>query len=226
MRRGPAPPMGRRVAAGEVGLSGATLARLDTPERHMGDNQEAASQTLPPHAQLIQMGTGYWVSGVVYAAAKLGLADQLTTGPKSAAELAGVMTLHATSLHRLMRTLASLGILTERDEQRFALLLGATSTCCRTSSTTGTKSVSDHPGPLPESHQARWPPIDRRDGLACWRHAASGQDAGHGHAGNARWPRTYRSRIRIPAGQIRFPPEPSSAHGVGCERGGSSSGLN
>ena len=87
----------------------------------MSDNQEAASQTLPPHAQLIQMGTGYWVSGVVYAAAKLGLADQLATGPKSAAELAGVMTLHATSLHRLMRTLASLGILTERDEQRFAL---------------------------------------------------------------------------------------------------------
>jgi DNA-binding IclR family transcriptional regulator len=31
------------------------------------------------------------------------------------------MQLHALSLHRLMRTLASLGVLTERDEQRFAL---------------------------------------------------------------------------------------------------------
>jgi len=62
-----------------------------------------------------------WVSAVVYAAAKLGLADQLATEPKNAAELAGPMRLHAPSLHRLMRTLASLGILTERDAQRFAV---------------------------------------------------------------------------------------------------------
>jgi SAM-dependent methyltransferase len=58
---------------------------------------------------------------VVYAAARLGLADQLATEPKSAAELAGPMRMHAPSLHRLMRTLAGLGILTERDAQRFAL---------------------------------------------------------------------------------------------------------
>jgi hypothetical protein len=58
---------------------------------------------------------------VVYAAAKLGLADRLATEPKNAAELAGPMRMHAPSLHRLMRTLASLGILTERDAQRFAL---------------------------------------------------------------------------------------------------------
>ncbi len=62
-----------------------------------------------------------WVSAVVYATAKLGLADQLATEPKNAAELAGPMGMHAPSLHRLMRTLASLGILTERDAQRFAL---------------------------------------------------------------------------------------------------------
>jgi SAM-dependent methyltransferase len=67
------------------------------------------------------MGTASWVSAVVYAAARLGLADQLATEPKSAAELAGPMRMHAPSLHRLMRTLAGLGILTERDAQRFAL---------------------------------------------------------------------------------------------------------
>jgi O-methyltransferase domain/Dimerisation domain len=67
------------------------------------------------------MGIASWVSAVVYAAAKLGLADQLATEPKNAAELAGPMRMHAPSLHRLMRTLASLGILTERDAQRFAL---------------------------------------------------------------------------------------------------------
>ncbi len=87
----------------------------------MSDHQEAGSRALPPHAQLIQMGTASWVSAVVYAAAKLGLADQLATEPKNATELAGPMQLHASSLHRLMRTLAGLGILTERDAQRFAL---------------------------------------------------------------------------------------------------------
>jgi DNA-binding IclR family transcriptional regulator len=46
----------------------------------------------------------------------LGLADQLTDGPKSAAELAGPVRAHAPSLHRLMRTLASLGILAEQKE--------------------------------------------------------------------------------------------------------------
>jgi DNA-binding IclR family transcriptional regulator len=76
---------------------------------------------LPLHVQLIQMGRAHVVSRTVYAAAKLGLADQLASGPKSAAELAGPMHVHAPSLHRLMRTLASLGILTERTEQRFAL---------------------------------------------------------------------------------------------------------
>jgi O-methyltransferase/methyltransferase family protein len=87
----------------------------------MSDHPEAASGALPPHAQLIHMCIASWVSAVVYAAAKLGLADQLATEPKNAAELAGPMRLHAPSLHRLMRTLASLGILTERDAQRFAV---------------------------------------------------------------------------------------------------------
>jgi len=67
------------------------------------------------------MGRAHIVSRAVYAAAKLGLADQLASGPKSAIELAGPMDVHAPSLHRLMRTLASLGILIERPEQRFAL---------------------------------------------------------------------------------------------------------
>ena len=79
------------------------------------------SGELPPHVKLIQMGRAYVVSRVVYAAAKLGLADHLASGPKSAAELAGPMQVHGPSLHRLMRTLASLGILTERTGQFFAL---------------------------------------------------------------------------------------------------------
>ena len=70
------------------------------------DDSQSAPQGPPLHAQLIHMGTGYWISAIVYAAAKLGLADQLAAGPKSAAEwLPGA---RPPSLHRLMRTLASL----------------------------------------------------------------------------------------------------------------------
>jgi hypothetical protein len=87
----------------------------------MTDSEQTASRALPPHVQLIQMGTASWVSATVYAAAKLGLADHLAAAPRSAAELAGPTRTHAPSLHRLMRTLAGLGILTERDEQQFAL---------------------------------------------------------------------------------------------------------
>lgn len=86
----------------------------------MSDDKNAGSTSLPPHVQLIQMGAASWVSATVYAAAKLGLADHLSRA-KSATELAATTRTHAPSLHRLMRTLAGLGILTERDAQRFAL---------------------------------------------------------------------------------------------------------
>lgn len=86
----------------------------------MPDPQKT-SDTLPPHAQLIQMASSSWIAAVVYAAAKLGLADHLAAGPRSAAELAGTTGTHAPTLHRFMRTLAGLGVLTERDAQRFAL---------------------------------------------------------------------------------------------------------
>ena len=83
--------------------------------------REAQSQPKPPHAQLIEMATGHWISRMVYVAAKLGLADHLAGGPKTADELAGPTGTHAPSLYRLMRTLAHLGLLSEDAGQRFAL---------------------------------------------------------------------------------------------------------
>ena len=79
------------------------------------------SASLPTHVQLIQMGTGYWVSRVVYKAAELNLGDRLADGPKTAAELAGPTGTHERSWHRLMRTLASLGVLAHAGDGRFAL---------------------------------------------------------------------------------------------------------
>ncbi len=92
----------------------------------MSDNDHTGTVAPPAHAQLIQMSTAYWVSRIVYMAAKLGLADHLASGPKSAVELAGPTGTHARSLHRMMRTLASLGILSEVEDSRFDLTpLGA-----------------------------------------------------------------------------------------------------
>ena len=85
---------------------------------------EQADQT-PPAAQLLQMMLGSWITQLVYVAAKLRIADLLAEGPKSASQLAAQTGTKADLLFRVLRTLASLGILDE-DESGFALTpLGA-----------------------------------------------------------------------------------------------------
>src|SRR4051812_45338075 len=80
-----------------------------------------SDQSLPPHVQLIQMATAHWVSHIVFAAAKFDIADHLAAGPKTAEELAKITATHAPALYRVMRTLASLGILNEDGSRRFSL---------------------------------------------------------------------------------------------------------
>jgi O-methyltransferase domain/Dimerisation domain len=87
----------------------------------MPENDRDAAETMPPHVQLVEMATAHFVSQIVYAAAKLGLADDLATKPKSAEELAKKTGTHAPSLYRLMRALANLGILSEDAARCFAL---------------------------------------------------------------------------------------------------------
>src|SRR5881394_1724630 len=87
----------------------------------MTNNQHSNTQETPPHAQLIEMATAHWVSHIAYVAAKLSLADHLAQGPMSTDELAKLTRTHAPSLYRLMRTLASFGIVTEDASHRFVL---------------------------------------------------------------------------------------------------------
>lgn len=92
----------------------------------MSDKSHSSSEAPPPHVQLIQMATAYWASRLLYVAAKLDLADRLADGPQTAEALAGPTGMHAPSLRRVMRTLASLGLFTEDAQHRFALTpLGA-----------------------------------------------------------------------------------------------------
>lgn len=73
-----------------------------------------------PRQQLLQMLTGYWISQMVYVAAKLGLADLTAAGPKRARELATETQTHEQSLYRLLRALASIGVFSQDAEERFA----------------------------------------------------------------------------------------------------------
>lgn len=57
----------------------------------------------------------------VYVVAKLGVADQLTLGPKSADDLADRLQVHATTLRRVLRFLVANGVFVETEDGRFAL---------------------------------------------------------------------------------------------------------
>lgn len=65
--------------------------------------------------------TGYWVSQMIFVAAKLGIADVLAKGPKTPAAVAEQVGAHAPFVHRLLRTLASLGVFAEAPNGRFRL---------------------------------------------------------------------------------------------------------
>jgi SAM-dependent methyltransferase len=65
--------------------------------------------------------TGHYISHALYVAAKLGIADLLADGPRPYAELAQATGTHEASLHRLLRLLASAGVLVETNAGTFSL---------------------------------------------------------------------------------------------------------
>jgi ubiquinone/menaquinone biosynthesis C-methylase UbiE len=65
--------------------------------------------------------TGYWTTQAVYVAAKLGVADRLVSGPRTADDLAQEVNVHGPSLYRLLRALASLGLFAADETGRFRL---------------------------------------------------------------------------------------------------------
>src|SRR5947209_11464685 len=71
------------------------------------------------HAQLIEMAMPIWRARALYAAAALGLADLLADGPRTAEDLAETTKTHAPSLYRLLRALASCGLLHEVQPRMF-----------------------------------------------------------------------------------------------------------
>jgi SAM-dependent methyltransferase len=80
------------------------------------------SDSLPPgYLDLLDVVRGYQRSRAVTVAADLGVADLLRDGARDAEELAAATGTHATTLYRLLRALAAIGVFAEAPDGRFSL---------------------------------------------------------------------------------------------------------
>src|SRR5689334_15089323 len=80
----------------------------------------SAQPQLNTHAQMMQMITGFWTSCCIYNVAKLDIADIIENTPKTAGQLAEAVHADATSLYRVMRALAGVGIFSENEKGEFS----------------------------------------------------------------------------------------------------------
>src|SRR5262249_59303826 len=81
----------------------------------------AMTEGLPPPMALFHMASGFYVSRAIHVAATLGIADLLAEGPQSCDKLAKVTGMHAPSLRRVLRLLASVAVFAEEADGKFAL---------------------------------------------------------------------------------------------------------
>src|SRR5215475_8177746 len=70
-------------------------------------------------AALRQMTNGYWVTQIIYVAARLGIADLLDDRPRAIDMLAKSTGTHEPSLQRLMRALTGLGVFRQADNGEY-----------------------------------------------------------------------------------------------------------
>jgi hypothetical protein len=84
--------------------------------------RQSEASTPSPQQVLMHIPQGMWVAQCVATAARLGIADSLAQShPQGTATLANAVGADASALARLLRALASLGVLTEPLPQQYAL---------------------------------------------------------------------------------------------------------
>ena len=84
-----------------------------------GTSQNPGLDTSPQ--ALRDLLNGYRRTQMLYVAAKLGIPDLLKDAPRHSAALAGTLGVHPQALHRVLRGLALLAVLTEEPDGRFGL---------------------------------------------------------------------------------------------------------
>src|SRR5690242_19893558 len=75
----------------------------------------------PGSINVLELITGAWTAQAIYVAAKLGIPDELAHGPLSATEVANRVNADPDAVYRLMRALASRGVLRHRADNTFGL---------------------------------------------------------------------------------------------------------
>lgn len=86
-----------------------------------------AKRPSSPHEKVRELISGYWVSQCLFVVAKLGVADALAKGPRTAESVAQQVGAQPAPLRRVLRALASQGVFREDAKGRFRLTgLGAT----------------------------------------------------------------------------------------------------
>ena len=84
-------------------------------------SESAERPAMPPQMLLYQMAIGHYLSRALHVIAKLGVADLLSDGARGVEELAKATETHPSSLRRVMRLLASVGVFEEKEDGGFAL---------------------------------------------------------------------------------------------------------
>src|SRR5262245_50111261 len=100
------------------------LRKVAAKKKPTGKKRRAAKpKAARPTAQqeMLSLCTGYWVSQMLFAAAKLGIADVLADGPRRVEAIAVKVGAHAPFLRRILRALASVGVFAETSGGRFRL---------------------------------------------------------------------------------------------------------
>jgi precorrin-6B methylase 2 len=78
------------------------------------------SYEIPAPQQMFQHITAYWVTQLMGTAARLGVADQLESGPLQVNELAAKVGAHSQALYRALRACTAVGVFTEQPGKSFA----------------------------------------------------------------------------------------------------------
>jgi len=100
---------------------------LAAVEKFRGALDRLHQATAPPHIAMLELALGSWFTAALYATVRLGIADELADGPRSADDIAARVGTDPAATFRLLRALASRSVLTMGRDRRFALTrLGAT----------------------------------------------------------------------------------------------------
>jgi O-methyltransferase domain/Dimerisation domain len=91
---------------------------IERVRHHLGRLHQGS---VPPAAAMMELIVSAWVAQAITAAADLGVADALATGPLSGDELAARVNADPDALRRLLRALIGRGIFRQRSDGRYEL---------------------------------------------------------------------------------------------------------